>query len=217
MPSNQGPLTWEAFRPAVRPPTIAGMTLSGCLATIRAAEVDAGIAIPMLDGGSVAQVEPLPEGASFSRAPSEITLTYAAATEDDSRIADLLGALCREAPQPAILWNVVSDYWRIGAAARTSWPLSRDSAPTPPDLHSGEIMAADGTRTALTLVSGTPGAGQIGVSGGTATTPDLSAQAGGLLCVRYYPIYMVAGVTRGSDYSEAGLLSFELTLREFLR
>lgn len=215
MPNNQGPLTW-LVAPFMRPPTFAGIALSGCLASIRIDPVEAGIALPMLDGGRVFQVEPLPANASLARAEQEITLAYAAATEEDSRLADMLAALCRQDPQPIVIWDVISDYWRIGAEARTTWPLSRGSAPTPPSVHSGEIIAADGSRTALTLVGGAPGSGDIMIADGVATTADLSAQAGGIVEVRYYPIRMIGGVTRSQDSSETGLMSFELTLREWL-
>jgi len=216
MPIDQGPISWERYAPFARPPLFAGRPLSSRLATIRIDPAPSGIELPMLDGGSVFQVELLPADASLSRASSEITLTYAAATEEDSRAADLLGALCREDVQPVILWDVFSDYWRIGGTTRTSWGLSRESAPAPPDVHSGEIIAPDGSITALTLVSGTPDSGEIAVSGSTATTADLSGLAGSLLHVRYYPVRYVASITRSQDYSEAGLMTFDLTFREWL-
>lgn len=217
MPFDQGPLSWQAFSPFVRPPVFAGIALSNRLASIRIDPVPAGVEIPMLDGGSVSQVEPQPEGASLSRATQEVTLGFSAATEGDSRLAGYLAALCREGPQSCVLWNVHSDYWRIGAETRTSWTLSRDSAPTPPDVHSGEIIGADGSVTSLTLVGGAPGAGEISISGSTATTANLAASSGSLLHVRYYPVFQVVSVLRSQDYAESGNLAFELTLREWLR
>jgi hypothetical protein len=205
------------FQPFVRPPRFAEVELSTRLASIRITPSDAGIVIPMLDGGKVSQTEPLPEGASLSRASQEIALSYSAATEEDSRLAGMVEAMCRGGELvPLTIWSVVSDYWPITATLRTSWPLSRRSAPTPPDVHSGRVLHADGTKTDLTLISGTPSAGQIAIADGIATTDDLTAYAGAFLEVRYYPIYMIASVSRTEEASEPGSLAFELTLQEWL-
>lgn len=217
MTGSQGPLTWEAFAPFTRAPIFAGIPLSGRLSSLRVTPADAGISILMLDGGAVFQAAALPDGASLSRAAQEIELSYVAATEEDSRIAGWISAKCREDVQPLTLWDVASDYWPITAAPRLTWALSRDSASLPPDVHSGEILRPDGTRTALTLVMGAPSTGQIAVSGRVATTPDLSADAGAMLHVRYYPIRWVATVSQSIDAQEPGSLSFDLTFGEWLR
>lgn len=217
MAANQGPVTWEKFAPFERAPRFAGIDLSGRLTSVRISPTDSGILIPMLDGGAVFQTTPLPDGASLSRATEEIALSFSAVTEEDARLAQFLAAKCRLDPQELIVWDVFSDFWPITATLRTSWPLSRPSAATPPDVHSGRIVAADGTVTALTLITGTPGAGQIAISGDVATTADLTAAAGGMLEVRYYPIRLIAGVNRTQDSSEPGSLSFELTLQEWLQ
>jgi hypothetical protein len=204
------------FQPFVRPPRFAGFDLSARLASHRKAPEDSGIAIEMLDGGKVFQSEPLPVGASLSRSSEEFSVSFSAATEEDSRLAGLIAARCKEEPQELIAWNVVSDYWPITATLRTSWPLSRRSAPTPPDVHSGRVLHADGTKTDLTLISGAPTAGQIAIADSLATTDDLTAYAGAFLEVRYYPIYMIASVSRTEEASEPGSLAFELTLQEWL-
>lgn len=213
----QGPLTWGSFAPYERAPRIAGRDLSGRFGDVRITPVDAGIGLEMLDRGSVFQVEPARAGASLSRAPEEITISFSAVTEEDARLAGLIAASCRNSVQELILWDVFSDYWPITATLRTAWAMSRRSAPTPPDVHSGRILATDGSSvTNLTLVLGTPAAGEIAVAGTTATTDDLTASAGGLLEVRYYPIRMVQGVGFTSEAAEAGSLRFEMTFREWL-
>lgn len=217
MPASQGPIGWQRSAPFVRPPRFAGINLSSRLASVRISPIDSGILIPMLDGGAVFQTTPLPDGASLSRATEEIALTFSAATEEDSRLAGFLAAKCRLEPQELICWDVFSDYWPITATVRTSWAMSRRSAPLPPDVHSGRVLHADGTMTNLTLIAGSPGTGEVAVLGSVATTADLTAYAGGMLEVRYYPIRMIAGVNRTQDASEPGVLNFELTLQEWLQ
>lgn len=214
---NEGYLSWSQYAPFRLAPRLAGVDLSRLLRSIGTRPSPAGVGIDMLDGGTVYQRQPMATGAAATRSAVEIDLEFSVATRDDLDTIRRMHQLCRMDAQTLTLWDIQEDVWMISGALVTSWSLSRDAEPLPPETPSGRLIDASGAETMLTLVAGTPSAGEIAVAVDSATTADLTASAGSLLCVRYYPRRLVLAseleeALAGSDHD----LTARLTLREHL-
>jgi len=201
-----------------------GRELTACPISVQASGEGAGISIPMMSGGSVAQRTPALRRAPLSLAAENFALEFQADSEmswhawqDAHQVAQIA---------PIELWFLwpKTDQWVILDDA-TIWTLSRtlpygliSAATYPPRAFLRDLQG--GAEEELVLVTaGTPGAGELkydpSANSITVETGDLSAEVGRVLAFRYYPLRLVNfDSAPEQDFSSPNALNYSVELIE---
>lgn len=192
---------------------------------------------PLADAGGAGVVGMAAGGAVFQRslatlrAPLDLTgelvsLSVTASSEDSYFRWKRIASLAKRAPVAIFYEDPIEEAWPI-FDARTSYRLSRYF---PFDLvafadYTPSVWIADApdgtTEDAQTVVTTSPpSASEVTIDDTSRSdaieTPDLSAEAGRLLVVRYHPLRLFTLESISREAREPNGLSYEISLREFV-
>lgn len=222
--ASGGPLFWESpfF---TGPRVLMGQALGECFGSYSEESPGSGMVIDLLAGGSVYQRSPAHRRAPLSLLPAEIELSFKADLEDSFHAFERARAVGEY--EPVTLWfaRPMEDHWLV-SGAETTYTLSRElgfgAVATGRFLPRAWLRDRQGaTATEQTIITtGTPAAGEVKIDPAANSivieTPDLSAEVGRLLVLRYYPIRLVRVTDLSLDSDAPNDMEYTVSLREVI-
>lgn len=225
-----GPANWaQPYLDA--PPILNGWQLPEGIRTWKLSVPDgSGIVVPLHTGASVYQESPTSPGAPLSCDPEDWSVEFFGSVESVFWRVRRLAAQARYRPIQAVIKSPIEDAWVIPTTAKTTWVLSRSLAYDQLTYASFPARAFvcdnyGSSETELDLVTAAPGAGEVQMSQTTAAasivTPDMTADAGRLLVLRYFPTRYFkvsswdAGMSRNNDLPYSLGLSEHVPVRAY--